>query len=160
MKKWIIIGLLLFTAMAQAQKINYEELMEMDGITTVYVSEAMFKLLPKETLNANVKNVDLAKMVGGMKEIYIFTTEDATKKKILKAMFSNQSVKSPNIEMLMFVKDGSDRVKMFAEKKGQRVTGLFLHAEEEKEFTVISILGDFFMEDIQKAISGEQKKEK
>ena len=160
MKKWIIIGLMLLTTIAQAQKINYEELMEMDGITTVYVSEAMFKLLPKETLNANVNNVDLAKMVGGMKEIYIFTTEDVAKKKILKEMFSNQSMKSPNIEMLMFVKDGSDRVKMFAEKKGQRVTGLFLHTEEEKEFTVISILGDFFMDDIQKAISGGQKKEK
>ena len=57
MKKWIIIGLLLFTAMAQAQKINYEELMEMDGITTVYVSEAMFKLIPKETLNKLMENI-------------------------------------------------------------------------------------------------------
>lgn len=159
MKKWIIIGLMLLATMTQAQKINYDKLMEMDGITTVYISEAMFKLLPKETLNSNIDNVDLAKMVGGMKAIYIFTAEDEAKKKILKEAFSNHSKTSANIEMLMFVKDGSDKVKMFAEKEGKQVKGLFLHTEEENEFTVISILGDFFMEDIQKAIAEGQKKE-
>lgn len=160
MKKWIIMGLMLLATMAQAQKVDYEKLMEMDGITTVYVSEGMFNLIPKEALNANIDNVDLSKLVGGMKELYIFHTEDAEKTKFLRGMFSNENKKNSNIEMLMFVKEDSDRVKMFADKKGEQVKGLFLHVEEEDEFTVISILGNFLMKDIQKAILEAQKSKK
>jgi hypothetical protein len=146
--KYIITALLCFafTTISFAQNnssLLFDKYADTDGVTSVYISKAMFRMMP------NIENMELN--LGNMNEkiesLYILTTE---KKELIPAMRKDvlQLIKKDH-EELMRVRDGSTKVTFYASVKGDLVGDLLMLSDTESEFIVIQLSGNFTLQDIQ-----------
>jgi hypothetical protein len=147
--KYIITALLCFAyitiSLAQNNSSQlFDKYTDTDGVTSVYISKAMFRIMPGiENMGLNLVN-----MSGKIESLYILTTE---KKELIPAMRKefSQLIKEDH-EELMRVRDGSTKATFYANMKGDLVKDLLMLSDTESEFTVIQLLGSFTLQDIQK----------
>lgn len=137
---------LVFTSYGVAQSNSnqlFEKYADTDGVTSVYISKAMFRMMPSmENVGLNLMN-----MKGKIESLCILTTE---KKELIPTMRKefSQLVKKDH-EELMRVRDEDTRTTFYADIKGEQVRNLLMLSEDEDEFTVIQLLGNFTLQDIQ-----------
>lgn len=158
MKKIIItLALIISTTVAFGQKNPFEKFMDMNGVTSVYISKNMLSLLPKGS-TANYGGVEVGDFIGKLSSIIILTSED---KKIGQDMISiaNNQVKGQNYELLMKVKsEDNQMVNFFMKGKPENIQELIMTVDGNGEESVImQFLGNFTLQDVQKMTGGFQK---
>ena len=148
--KCILISLCLFcTGAGFAQNKLFEKYADMDNVTSVYISKAMFQMMPKiENVGVNLMN-----MKGKIESLQLVSTEKPEKIAQMKKDFS-QLATSKHQE-LMRVKNDNSRVNFYSNMKDDRITELIMLAEDEDSFTAILLVGNFTLKDIQE-IAGEE----
>lgn len=134
-----------FVSLSFAQNSNqlFDKYSDTDGVTSVYISKAMFKMMPAmENIGLNLMN-----MKGKVESLYILTTE---KKELIPTMRKefSQLVKKDH-EELMRVRDGDTKATFYADMKGDLVKDLLMLSDTDTEFIVIQLLGNFTLQDIQ-----------
>lgn len=148
--KYIITAILCF-AMAQAgtaqnSKALFDKYTDMDNVTSVYISKAMFKMMPNiETAGLNIVN-----MKGKIESLQVISTERTDLAPKMKEDFSKLIGKGH--EELMRVRDGKTKATFYANMNGDLVKDLIMLADTEEGFTVIQLLGNFTLQDIQEII--------
>jgi hypothetical protein len=135
-----------FTTISFAQNNSsqlFDKYTDTDGVTSVYISKAMFKMMP------GVENIglNLVNMNGKIESLYILTTEKKELIPVMRKEFS-QLIKKDH-EELMRVRDGSTKATFYACMKGDLIKDLLMLSDTESEFTVIQLLGSFTLQDIQ-----------
>ena len=158
MKKIILtLALIIGTTVVFAQKNPFEKFMDMNGVTSVYISKNMLSLLPKGA-TANYGGVEVGDFIGKLSSIIILTSED---KKIGQDMISlaNNQVKGKNYELLMKVKSEDNQiVNFFMKGKPENIQELIMTVDGNGEESVImQFLGNFTLQDVQKMTGGFQK---
>ena len=131
------------TCMAFAQNRVFEKYADMDNVTSVYISKAMFQMIPA------VENigVDLMNMKGKIESLQLVSTE---KKELIAQMKKEFSrLVTTRHEELMRIKDGNTRVNFYSDIKGDRIKELVLLIEAEDNFTAILLTGNFTLKDLQ-----------
>ncbi|MDR0347967.1 MAG: DUF4252 domain-containing protein [Tannerella sp.] len=142
--KYILIVLCLIGSKALfAQSKLFDKYADMDNVTSVYISKAMFQMMPKVT----DAGLDLANLAGKMEGLQLVST----KKKDMIPRMRNEFTQLVNKEQqeLMRVKDGNTRVTFYANMKNDLITELLMLADADSSFTVIQLLGKFTLKDIQ-----------
>lgn len=137
---------LFFVVTVAAQTNNdalFEKYAEKDGVTSVYISKKMFQLMPSmETAGLNLIN-----MKGKIESLQILTCENESLQEQMRKDFSGLIKKEH--EELMRVRDGESRITFYIKQKGELINELIMLSDDEKEFSVIQLLGQFTLQDIQ-----------
>lgn len=137
---------LFFVATVAAQTNNdalFEKYAEKDGVTSVYISKKMFQLMPAmETAGLNLIN-----MKGKIESLQVLTCENESLQEQMRKDFGGLIQKEH--EELMRVRDGDSKITFYIKQKGDLINELIMLSDEDKEFSVIQLLGQFTLQDIQ-----------
>ena len=143
--RYFFIALFLMCASLSSAQDNWlDKYANQDGVTSVYISPAMFQLMP----DINVGNVNLKTISDKINSLSILTTE----KKDVATKLDNsigQEISSDYAE-LMRAKDDSSVVVFRGIQQGEIINELLLTVSEPSGYTVIKIDGNFTLEDIRK----------
>ena len=142
-KHFLIIFCLSFASMGFAQNKIFEKYADMDNVTSVYISKAMFQMMPAiENVGVNLMNLK-----GKIESLQLVTTEKQDLASQMKREFS-QLVTSRHEELIR-IRDGNTRVTFYSDMNGGQIRELLLLVEEENEFTAILLTGNFTLKDLQ-----------
>ena len=140
---YMIIFCLFCTGMGFAQNKTFEKYADMDSVTSVYISKAMFQMMPV----VGEVGMSLVNMKGKIEYLQLVSTEKKEQMAQMKKDFSR--LVTTQHEELMRVKDGNTRVNFYSDMKGDRIKELIMLVEAETNFTAILLVGNFTLKDIQ-----------
>lgn len=142
-KNILLILFLCCTSICFAQNKLFDKYSEMDNVTSVYISKAMFQMMP----SFETKGLNLMNLKGKIDGLQILSTQDMSKKENMRNDFKGLIGK--NHEELMRVKDGHTRATFYVKQKGDRISELIMLADTDSSFNVIQLLGNFTLQEIQ-----------
>ncbi len=144
--------LLAFTGFAQDGKSIYNKYSEAEGVSAVYISPAMFRLIGKIP-NIQVENsdVNLTPIIQALSGMYLISSENPRINAEIKAD-ANRFLEKNQYELLMEAKDGGETVRICTLGK-DIITGFVLLAFQQDEFTFISLDGKMKREDLERLIA-------
>lgn len=154
MKRINILAILatVFSLFAQAQQSFFDKYAEMEGVTSVYISKSMLSLLPN--VNSTVNGIHIGNIASRLDNIQILSSdESAIISKLRKetAVINTQN----GYEELMSVRENGEKTTIyFKDKKGKKKEFVLL-VDEKNELTIISIVGDLTLQEIQGMIQKE-----
>lgn len=157
MKKFIVIAaamLLTVSAFAQDGRSIYNKYSDGKGVTSVYVSPSMFKLMRRiPDIDLGDGDVNLSPIIKSLDGLYIITAENSKIGADLKADV-DKLVKKGSYELLMEAKDDGDKVEIYSVGNDKIITSFVLLALEPDESTFICFSGQIPREELEKAIAG------
>lgn len=160
MKRIAILAALLLTTIssfAQNGKDIYQKYSEAEGVSAVYISPAMFRLIGKiPDLNVEGEDVNLAPIIQALSGMYLIDTENPTTKAGLKAD-AEKFVQSGHYELLMEAKDSGEIVRMYTVGSKEIVNGFVMIADEGNETTFIFLDGKMNRNDLEKLLAEAMK---
>ncbi|MBC8616945.1 MULTISPECIES: DUF4252 domain-containing protein [Parabacteroides] len=142
-KNILLLLFLCCTSICFAQNKLFDKYSEMDNVTSVSISKAMFQMMP----NFETNGLNLMNLKGKIEGLQILTTENNSIKETMRNDFKNLIGKDH--EELMKVKDGKTRATFYVKQKGDLISELIMLADTDKSFNVIRLSGNFTLQDIQ-----------
>lgn len=142
-KNIFLILFLCCTSLCFAQNKLFDKYAEMDNVASVYISKAMFQMMPSfETNGLNLMNLK-----GKIDGLQILSTQDTSKKESMRNDFKGLIGKEH--EELMRVKDGKTRATFYVKQKGEQISELIMLADTDSSFNVVQLTGKFTLREIQ-----------
>ena len=133
--------LLTLTAFAQTGKSLYQKYSDADGVSAVYISPAMFRLIGSiPDLEVGEEKVNLAPIIQALEGFYILNSENPDINSKLRAD-AERFINNGKYELLMEVKDSGETVRMYTMGNERTVNGFAMLAAEPAEITFISLDG-------------------
>ena len=160
-KLFIIAATLLLGIFAHAQdgKSIYNKFSDEEGVSAVYISPSMFKLigkLPEIEIGDNGEKVDITPIVKTLKGFYLLSTENT---RVVDRM--NSDVKrllgSSDYELMMFFFDDTATVKIYTDGDDSIIRSLVMMAMDGMKATFISMDGLINREALEKAIGSTMR---
>ena len=142
-KNILLLLFLCCTSICFAQNKLFDKYSEMDNVTSVSISKAMFQMMP----NFETNGLNLMNLKGKIEGLQILTTENNSIKETMRNDFKNLIGKDH--EELMKVKDGKTRATFYVKQKGDLISELIMLADTDKSFNVIRLSGNLTLQDIQ-----------
>ena len=161
MKKIITMAFMLLLAVgafAQEGKKLYNKYSDQEGVSAVYISPAMFKLvgqLPDINVDmANGEKMDVAPLVRSFSGFYMlsFEQKSAASAELYKEVTA--MVKKGNFELLMEVKDSGSTIRMYTLGDEKTVSSFVCIINEDDETMFFSLEGSMDRSDLEKLIAG------
>ena len=159
MKKIIAISVMLLIAVgafAQEGKRLYNKYSDQEGVSAVYISPAMFKLMGQlpdiNVETADGKKMDMAPLVRSFSGFYMlsFEKKSAASAELYKEVTS--LVNKGNFELLMEVKDDGSTVRMYTLGDEKVVNSFVCIINEEDETMFFSLEGSMNRSDLENLI--------
>ncbi|NDV67343.1 DUF4252 domain-containing protein [Dysgonomonas sp. 25] len=150
LKTIIITCILFFSAIGMYAQDNklFERFSNNKEITSVYISKSILRLAPSMDLgDANISN-----LIGKLDKLEIYTSENPSAVAMMKKEAASL-MKGKTYESLMTVKDGDENVDFLIMADGQNIKEFLMVTAQPNECTIMRILGNFTMEDIQMVMS-------
>ena len=151
--------LITITSFAQTGRNIYEKYSDNDGVSAVYISPAMFRLIGKlPEIKADVEDgtVDLAPVVRTLTGMYILNSENPAIREAL-ANDVKKFVSSKKYELLMEAKDNGQTMKMYTVGDQKTVNSFVMYAIDQEETTFICIDGNINRQDLEKVLAEQMK---
>ena len=149
MKRIVIIAALLLSTIsvfAQSGKSIYQKYSDAEGVSAVYISPAMFRLMGGiPDLNAEIG--DLSPIIQSLSGLYLISSENPSINAALKAD-AEAFVQRGHYELLMEAKDSGECVRMYTTGTDETVSGFIMIADEGDEMTFIYLDGKMNREDL------------
>ncbi len=156
----MLAGLLLAlctSAFAQDGKSIYNKYSDNKGVSAVYISPSMFKLIGKlPDIDVADGDINLTPIVKEMEGMYLISIEDSKAVAELKAD-AEKMVTNGKYKLMMEAKDDGEAVRIYVISAGEYVTSLVLIASESDETTFIALDGKIKQEDIEKLLQAAAK---
>lgn len=159
MKKIIVtaIAILMAVAMfAHNGESIYRKYSGKPGVTGVYISPAMFRMMGSLPLEEMVDGQDLAPLIKQMNGFYLIEVSDAAIAGEVEADV-RRLLSSNKFELLMEVKDEGNTVKMMSLTEGDYVKSFVISCIEENETVFICLDGDILKSDLDNFIASQVK---
>lgn len=150
--------LLAVGAYAQEGKKLYNKYSDQEGVSAVYISPAMFKLvgqLPDINVDmANGEKMDVAPLVRSFSGFYMlsFEQKSAASEELYKEVTA--MVNKGNFELLMEVKDSGSTIRMYTLGDEKTVSSFVCIINEDDETMFFSLEGSMDRSDLEKLIAG------
>lgn len=156
MKRIYIITLLLSlcSVLCYGQHSFFDKYAEEDGVNTVYISKTMLSLFPKGQTNIN--GINVGDIASRLENIQILSTDNINI--IAKLRKETSDINTQNgYEELMRIKEDNERtIIYFKDAAKEKKKEFVLLTDEKDEFTIISIVGDLNLQEIQGIINNIQ----
>ncbi len=141
------------TAFAQGGRDLYEKYSDQPGISAVYISPAMFRLIGKiPDMELQDESVNLTPLIKSMSGFYILSTEDRATSESLYADVK-KFVKSGRYELLMETKDDGQVLRMYTVGNEKTVESFVMVTKEDSEVSVISFDGKMDREQMENILA-------
>jgi hypothetical protein len=145
-RNFLIVLCLFCTSAVFAQNKMFEKYADMDDVTSVFISKAMFQMMPEiENVGVNLMN-----MKGKIESLQLVSSDKKEKIAQMKKDFS-QLVTSQHQE-LMRVKDNDSRITFYSNMKGDQIKELIMLIDSEDTFMAMLLVGNFTLKDIQEIV--------
>ena len=153
MKRTSIIALLMIccSVFCYGQQSYFDKYADLDGVTSVYITKSMLSLFPKGKTNVN--GINIGDIASRLDNIQILSADEKSIIDQLRKETSSINTKNGYEELLRIREDGTKTTIYFNEKKKQKEFVLLV--DEKDEFTIISIVGDLTLQEIQGIIAKE-----
>ena len=147
MKRTSIIALLMIccSVFCYGQQSYFDKYADLDGVTSVYITKSMLSLFPKG--KANVNGINIGDITNRLDNIQILSSDEPAIIEKLRKETSNINNKNGYEELLRIREDGTKTTIYFNEKKKKKEFVLLV--DDKDEFTIISIVGDLTLKEIQ-----------
>ena len=156
MKKIIVIAVMLLSAIgafAQDGKSIYQKYSDEDGVSAVYISPAMFRLIGKvPDLKVEDADVNLGPIIKSLSGLYIINSENPNVNATLKGEV-DRLVKAGRYEMLMEAKDSGETVRMYTLGTESIVNSFVMVSEDGEETSFICLDGKMNRDDLEKLLA-------
>ena len=160
MKRIAILAALLLTTIAsfaQNGKSSYQKYSEAEGVSAVYISPAMFRLIGKiPELSVEGEDINLAPVIQSLSGLYLIDSENPKINAELKAE-AERFVSSGRYELLMEAKDAGEIVRMYTVGDDKTVNGFVMIADEANETTFIYLDGKMNRDDLENLLAEQMK---
>ena len=144
MKRIILLAVLLLSALAasaQSGKSIYQKYSDAEGVSAVYISPAMFRLIGKiPDLEVGENHVNLAPLIRSLSGLYIINSENARINEKL-GLEVSRFISNGRYELLMESKDGGEVVRMYTVGTEKIVNSFVMIAADGPEATFICLDG-------------------
>lgn len=156
MKRIITITLLLLAGMgafAQSGKSFYQKYSDEPGVSAVYISPAMFRMMGSiPEITAGDNEVNLAPIIRSLKGMYIINSENVSlNSKLTKEV--TRALNSGNYELMMEAKEDGEKVHIYTAGDDVTVTSFILVSDEGNELTLIWLDGEMPREQMENLLS-------
>ena len=147
MKRTSIIAFLMIfcSVLSYGQQSYFDKYADMDGVTSVYITKSMLSLFPQG--NTNINGVNIGNIANRLDNIQILSADEKDIIDQLRKETSNINTKNGYEELLRVREDGTKTTIYFNEKKKKKEFVLLV--DDKDEFTIISIVGDLTLKEIQ-----------
>lgn len=160
MKRIAILAALLLTTIAsfaQNGKSIYQKYSEAEGVSAVYISPSMFRLIGKiPELSVEGEDINLAPVIQSLSGLYLIDSENPKINAELKAE-AGRFVSSGRYELLMEAKDAGEIVRMYTVGDDKTVNGFVMIADEANETTFIYLDGKMNRDDLENLLAEQMK---
>lgn len=151
----LIAALLLLTisSFAQNGRSIYQKYSDTEGVSAVYISPAMFRLMGKmPDLQMEGEDINLAPLVLSLSGLYLISCEDsAVGKEIIKD--AEKLVAAGKYELLLEAKDSGEAVRIYTVGDDKTVTGFVMIAADSSETTFICLDGTMEREELENLLA-------
>ena len=132
------------------QQSFFDKYAEMDGVTSVYITKSMLSLFPKG--QANVNGVNIGNIASRLDNIQILSTDEQPIVDKLRKETSHINTRNGYEELMRVREDGEKTTIYFKDSKKDKKEFVLLQ-DAKDEFTIISIVGDLTLQEIQGIIN-------
>ena len=144
-------------AYAQSGKAIYNKYSDLQGVSAVYISPTMFKIMGQlpdmEIEAAGGEKVDIAPLVRSFEGFYLLSVSDKSQAAELKQEVQSM-IKSGSFEMLMEAKDGgSTMMRIYTAGNDKSISSLVMLAQEEDSVQFICLEGSMNRKDFETLIA-------
>lgn len=155
MKKIILlalVALLSASALAQDGKSIYNKYSEAEGVSAVYISPAMFKLMKRiPDIDLEGESVNLAPIIRSLTGMYVLNSENPAINDDMKRDI-DRFIRRGDYEMLLEAKDDGEVVRLYTMGPEEVVTGFVMFSYEQDECDFICINGEIPREALEELI--------
>ena len=152
-RTFIITLLITFCSVCSyGQQSFFDKYAEMEGVTSVYITKSMLSLFPKG--QASVNGVNIGNIASRLDNIQILS---AAEQPIIDNLRKETSVINTRngYEELMRVREDGEKTTIYFKDGKKDKKEFVLLLDEKDEFTIISIVGDLTLQEIQGIINAE-----
>ena len=135
------------------QQSFFDKYAEMDGVTSVYITKSMLSLFPKGQTNVN--GVNIGNIADRLNNIQILSTDEQPIVDKLRKETSDINTRNGYEELMRVREDGEKTTIYFKDGKKDKKEFVLL-VDEKDEFTIISIVGDLTLQEIQGIINQDE----
>ena len=157
----MIAALLLLTisSFAQDGKSIYQKYSDTEGVSAVYISSAMFRLMGRiPDLDVEGEDINLAPIIQSLSGLYLISSEDKAVGRDIKAD-ADRFVAGGQYELLLEVKDSGEIVRIYTMGTEKTVSGFVMIAADDAETTFIYLDGKMNREDLENLLAQSMAKE-
>ena len=152
-KKGVFVALFLMTMLplsmvAQSDAITkyFDQYMEDENFTVVYITPKMFQMISKLNLK-DKEGMELKEVLQDLKGLRILTTEKNALQYYKEAI---SKFKTNEYELLMTVRDKDENVRFWTKENNGVISELLMLVGGVKEFVMISFIGNISLDKISK----------
>lgn len=156
MKKIIAIAMLAFvtvSAFAQTSKDIYNKFSDQPGVSAVYISPLMFKMmkaLPDMKIDGD-HSVNITEMISSLDGMFILDVEGNAAQRLRDD--AEKLVKSGKFGLLMEAKDDGEATRIYSVEKGEYITDLVLLTNGGNSTSFIAVSGKLKSDDLAKLLN-------
>ena len=132
------------------QQSFFDKYAEMDGVTSVYISKSMLSLFPKGQTNVN--GINIGDIASRLDNIQILSADEQPIVDKLRKETSHINTRNGYEELMRVREDGEKTTIYFKDGKKDKKEFVLLQ-DAKNEFTIISIVGDLTLQEIQGIIN-------
>ena len=135
------------------QQSFFDKYAEMDGVTSVYISKSMLSLFPKGQTNVN--GINIGDIASRLDNIQILSADEQPIVDKLRKETSHINTRNGYEELMRVREDGEKTTIYFKDSKKDKKEFVLLQ-DAKNEFTIISIVGDLTLQEIQGIINQDE----
>ena len=128
------------------QQSFFDKYAEMDGVTSVYITKSMLSLFPKGQTNVN--GINIGDIASRLDNIQILSADEQPIVDKLRKETSHINTRNGYEELMRVREDGEKTTIYFKDGKKDKKEFVLL-VDEKDEFTIISIVGELTLQEIQ-----------
>ena len=128
------------------QQSFFDKYADMDGVTSVYITKSMLSLFPKGQTNVN--GINIGDIASRLDNIQILSADEQPIVDKLRKETSHINTRNGYEELMRVREDGEKTTIYFKDGKKDKKEFVLL-VDEKDEFTIISIVGDLTLQEIQ-----------
>jgi len=154
MKRISIIAILLTlcSTFSYGQQSVFDKYAEMEEVTSVYITKSMLSLFPKGQTSVN--GVNIGNIASRLDNIQILSCDEPDIVAKLRKETADIYTKNGYEELMRIREDGEKTTIYFRDRKNEKKEFVLL-TDEKDELTIISIVGDLTLQEIQGIINKE-----
>lgn len=152
----ILIAIALFLSIPtaiQAKTFDFDKMAEMEGVTSVHISKAMFKLLSGMGIKAD--GIDLQSVMPKLESLQIITCEKPEIIPLLKKEAEAFSTKEGYEELMRVKEDDSHTIILQKQHEDKPNEYVLVNIEGNEDFNLILMKGTLTLEELQQMMGEE-----